>query len=549
MELVEIRDLDGPNMFMLQPAIKIEFLIDSHDATAESIAQFDARLEPLGISDEGLTGGTGELGALLAEVVVALHRRVVLDPPETVWRTMDDPRHVVVAYSWNRRNVALAIAEAVADIALGSSRDVADPIGRLHAALQEPVADDDKPLMIRDEDRSVPIVAVTGTNGKTTTSRLIAHILRTAGRRVGLSSSAGVVMDGEMVLEGDYTGPSGARRVLTDPTIDIAVLETARGGILLRGIGYESNDVSVFTNVSADHLGLQGIDTVESLAEVKATVLRITKPSGFAILNADDPRVRGVASTLRSSLFWITRDADNPTVISHIAAGGRALRLVDGVVIQANGIDDEGSPLVAVEEIPITFGGRAGHMIENALSAAAASLALGVDAATVRQGLTTFQPTAESNSGRLNVYEVDGVTVIVDYAHNEAGLAQLLSLGSSFREQGRAITTIIGTAGDRTDDALREIGRLAGEVSERVVVKETTRYLRGRASPAEMTEQFRAGIAAGGSPQVDVISGEIAAIDLALTGCRAGDVIAMMCIEEVTDVQRHISEIGRPISS
>jgi len=548
MELVEIRDLDGPNMFLLQPAIKIEFLIKPDDVTPASVAHLTGRLEPLGMSDEGWAGGTEELGALFAEVVVALHRRAGANAPEAVWRILDDPSHLVVAFSWHHRPFALAVAEAVASLATAPGSELLASEDHLRSTLHAPVADDDRPLWIRDHDRSVPIVAVTGTNGKTTTSRLIAHILRAAGRRVGLSSSSGVVIDSDTVLEGDYTGPSGARRVLTDRSIDIAVLETARGGILLRGVGYESNDVSVFTNVSADHLGLQGIDTVESLADVKATVLRITKPDGFVVLNADDPRVRGVAAGLRSSLFWISREPDNPTVTSHIAAGGRALIVVDSAIRQANGDQDDGDLLVAVDEIPISFGGRAGHMIENALCAAAATLAIGIDSTTVRRGLTTFQPTAENNSGRLNVYEVNEVTVIVDYAHNEAGLAQLLSLGASFRGDGKTITTIIGTAGDRTDEALREIGRLAGQASERVVVKETTRYLRGRATPEEMTEQFRDGINAGGSPRVDVISGEIAAIDLALTGCTPGDVIAMMCIEEVADVQRHLAEIGHPVS-
>ena len=546
MELVEIRDLDGPNIFMLRPAIKIELIADSRDVTPEAVAQLDACLEPLGISDEGWAGGVSEVGALLAEAVVALHRRIGGDPPETAWTTLDDPHHVVVAFSWQRRAFALAVAEAIAEFAIGERQDMQVLDARLRSALQGPADDEDKPLLVRDADRTVPTVAITGTNGKTTTTRLIAHILNKTGRRVGLSSSSGVIIDGQPVLEGDFTGPSGARRVLTDGNIDVAVLETARGGLLLRGLGYESNDVSVFTNVSADHLGLQGIETVESLAKVKATVVQVTKPEGFAVLNADDPRVRGVAASIRASLFWVSREGNNPTVSSHVAAGGRALTVENGAMVQSNGVPPDGGPLIMVDEIPITFGGRAGHMIENALCAAAACLALGIDASTVREGLMTFQPTAEDNSGRLNVYAVDGVTVIVDYAHNEAGLAQLLSLAASFRENGRDITTIIGTAGDRTDAALGEIGRLAGEISGRVVIKETTRYLRGRSSASEMTEQFRRGIAAGGTPGVDVVTGEVTALDKALAGCRAGDVVAMMCIEEVSDVQAHLASIGRP---
>ena len=160
--------------------------------------------------------------------------------------------------------------------------------------------------MIRDEERTIPVIAVTGTNGKTTTTRLIAHILRGTGRKVGWTSTVGVFIEGENVLEGDYTGPAGAWRVLREPGLDVAVLETARGGILLRGMACQSNDVSVMINISGDHLGLHGVQTVEGLAEVKGVVLRTTRPDGWVVLNADDPLVRGQAAGLHAPIIWVT---------------------------------------------------------------------------------------------------------------------------------------------------------------------------------------------------------------------------------------------------
>jgi cyanophycin synthetase len=404
-------------------------------------------------------------------------------------------------------------------------------------------APDDHPLLVRDADRRMPIIGVTGTNGKTTTTRLIAHILRQTGRRVGWSSTTGVYIEGEQVLEGDYSGPAGARRVLEEPGVDAAVLETARGGILLRGLAYESNDVGVLINVSGDHLGLQGVLTVEGLARVKAVVVRVTRAGGAAVLNADDPLVRGVAAGLRAEIVWISRDADNPTVLAHVQDGGRALVLRDGRFVALRG--ERETPIAAVADIPIAWGGLAEHMVENALCATAACLALGLAPAEVAQGLATFGADPADNPGRLHVYDVDGATVILDYAHNEVGLEHLLRLAAGFRGDGGRMVAIIGTAGDRTDEALRSLGRIAASGADRVIVKETRRYLRGRASPQEMTDLFVAGIEAAGGTDHTVAPDELAAFDQALEGTRPGDVVAMMCIEEGPALRERARQLGR----
>jgi len=542
MNIEEIRDLEGPNLFLLEPAIKIEISTTVDDLTAEEIGRVEARLEPLGLSDEGGEGGSGELGALLGEAIDALHRRVGVAPPETVWTELDTPGHMAVAFGWSRRRFALHLAKVVAEQIGPASVDLSNEIDRLRSMMLEEPSDDDLPLMVSDVDRRCPIVGITGTNGKTTTTRLTSHILTGTGRRVGWSSSTGVFIQGKLVLGGDYTGPAGARRVLDDPNVDIAVLETARGGILLRGLAYESNDVGVFLNVTSDHLGLHGVHDIEGLAKVKSTVVKVTRPNGYAVLNADDPNVRGVASTPRASLFWFTQHPENPTVSAHVESGGRALVVEDEQIVEYDG--GQRTPIVAVADVPITFGGRASHMLENALAAAAACRALNVSIEDVREGLQSFDSSAEQNDGRLNVYDLDGVTVILDFAHNESGLTNLLSLASSFTGEGGRVISIIGTAGDRMDEHLRSLGRIASDKSDQIIIKETTKYLRGRSSQEEMTNLFVEGIAAVGDTPFEVSAGELESIDLALTQAKPGDVVAMMCIEEGPQVRDRLLERG-----
>jgi cyanophycin synthetase len=412
MRLVEIRDLDGPNIFLLQPAIKLELEVAETDRSRDAIASLATSMEPLAPSDDERAAGTAGLGELLLAACASLHERAGVEFPEMRWVEMETPGHWSLAFGWERRRFALGLAWLLAAAATGEATDLPATIEHLRELLNpERDGADDRPGMIRDEDRTIPVIAVTGTNGKTTTTRLIAHILRGVGRKVGWTSTVGVFIEGEMVLEGDYTGPAGAWRVLREPGLDVAVLETARGGILLRGMACESNDISIMINVSGDHLGLHGVQTVEGLAEVKGVVLRTTRPDGWVVLNADDPLVRAQAAGLHAPIIWVTQDPENPTVVTHRHAGGRAVVAADGTMLEIRG--DDAHEIARLDEMPITFGGTATHMIENALCAAAATLALELDLESVGQGLRTFGATGEDNPGRLHVYDLNGATVIL----------------------------------------------------------------------------------------------------------------------------------------
>lgn len=545
MKIAEIRDLDGPNLFMLRPAIKLEidtgsdlplvaeaFATDTSDGSATD----SPTLSPVTFD---------RLETLLSLVVHDLHDHLELYRPEVVTRPMETPSHFAIAFSWGRRALALALAQTTFDVVSGAISNLAARMTELSALAENPVTADDSPAMLRDDERRIPIIGITGTNGKTTTTRLVASILMGAGKRVGWTSSSGVIVQGNPVMEGDYTGPAGAARVFEEPNLDIAVLETARGGILLRGLGYESNDVSVVTNVTADHLGLQGVYSVEELARVKQVVAAVTKPDGFVVLNAVDPLVMGMRQVIRGRPFLISREHDNPEVVAHRASGGWAL-WVHGDTLH---FGHEGSEevLADLQDIPITFKGKAAHMLENALCAAAATLAIGLDIEDVRRGLTEFRNKPDQNRGRLNVFELNGTTVIVDFAHNAAGLNHLLKLGRGLTADGCALIAAIGTAGDRPDEAIIELGRLGGEQADIVIAKDTEKYLRGRSS-GTIVDLILTGVRLANHDNVKTVPNEHAAFELALELARPGDTVTIMCIENLDQILDYLTANGTAIS-
>ena len=568
MRLVEIRLLEGPNVYRLEPVVKLEVAVGrrrtwygqrspGRHALVRLGAPVPARAWPLPV-----------------DALVAWVRRLRVDHGEgrggvEVHRS-SDPGHWIVAFPWTGAERAHTIAEAAIALA---DRDVS-PARRAHlTGAQERLvarwsdrineARATPPAWVRDVDRKIPVVSITGTNGKSTVTRLITHILKVAGKRVGTTTSDGVLVDERLVDPGDWTGPGGAWQILERSDLDVGVLETARGGLVLRGMGYESNDASVVTNVTSDHLDLQGIHTLPELAEVKSTVARATREGGWAVLNADDPLVASIARRVRSRVAMFSiGDGGAAAVRRTVAGGGRGYVLRDGWLIELDGSAKDGPAehrIVEVGRVPITLGGLARHNVANALAAAGAARGLGVTLAQLRDGLSDFQPSSERSPGRLNLFRLGARIVIVDFAHNEAGVSAVLDVaeGIAGGAAGRAspITAIIGTAGDRPDDTLRGIGKIAGKRAQRVAIKETTKYLRGR-SRESVVGEILAGVTSSGraTSDVPVYESETAALRAELARSEGSSrpdaprVIVLMCHEEREEVFALLAELGaRPI--
>ena len=371
----------------------------------------------------------------------------------------------------------------------------------------------------------VPVALVTGSNGKTTVVRLLAAMLSERGQVAGATSTDGVSVGGVTIAEGDYSGPSGARLLLRRPEVEAAVLETARGGLLRRGLPVEHADAAVVTNVADDHLGEFGIEDLRSLAEVKLLVARAVRPDGALVLNADDPVLREAASAVRAPIVWFSLEAGEPAIVRHVAAGGRAAWCEDGRLVLAEGASR--AAVASVAEIPLALGGAARHNLANALAAMGAAWSLGVSPADMGAALRRFGRENDDNLGRANVFELGGVRVIVDFAHNPHGMAALARMVATLLARRRLV--LLGQAGDRSDEAIRELVRAALPLRpDRVVLKDMEHYLRGRTAgeiPAIMADE----LARNGVPR-DAIArpgGELAAVRDALAWAQPGDLLLL----------------------
>lgn len=323
----------------------------------------------------------------------------------------------------------------------------------------------------------IPIVSITGTNGKTTVARMVAHMLKMNGERVGMTSTDGIYIDNMLYMKGDMTGPWSARVVLKDPTIDSAVLETARGGILREGLGFDRCDVGTVLNISADHLGLGGIETLEQLADVKSLVVEVVRADGTSVLNADDPLVAMMAERAGGRvIYWSMHGGDNGSdlVREHIARGGTAAVLQPGIRGDMIAIyeGEQYIPLLWTHLIPATLEGKARHNVANALAAAAIAYARGVHVENIRQGLRTFSTNFYQSPGRLNIFDEHPFRVIVDYGHNPAALDAMCELVSRLRPAHQRIIGVLSIPGDRRDDDIRQAGAIAGQMFDIFIIKE-----------------------------------------------------------------------------
>jgi cyanophycin synthetase len=542
--LVEIRLLDGPNVYRLEPALKIEVAVGRRRTWYGE--RMPGRHAVVRLSRAVRPADAPPPVQALARWAARLHREALgRRVPVTIHAT-SDPGHWIVAYPWQRYVEAETIARAsirLAEESGASERLIARAVARIRDSGGR------APEWVTDEARRLRIVSVSGTNGKSTTVRMLTHIFRVAGMHVGTTTTDGVLIDEQMVEPGDYTGPAGARTVVAHDGLDIGVLETARGGILMRGLGYESNDVSVLTNISADHLDLQGVHTLPELAEVKSVICRVTRRDGAVVLNADDPLVAAVARHVKAPVFLFSGRGAPRRVRIHLDRGGTAFVLEDGAIVERRG----GSrwPVVPIDEVPATLLGLARHNVSNALAAAAAARAMGMSREQVAEGLRDFRATADLMPGRLNLYVRGDELVLIDYAHNEAGLAAVLETARELLgRRGKrhpTLTVVIGTAGDRPDDSLRAIGRLAGEYGDRVAIKESLTFLRGRTRAAVVGELL-AGVRAAGVPastEVPTYVDELAALKGELAAApRQPHVIVEMCHEQRPEVRQYLIDAG-----
>jgi len=389
-------------------------------------------------------------------------------------------------------------------------------------------------LFGRDDGR-IPVVAITGTNGKTTTALLVAHTARLAGLRTGVASTDGVAIDARPTFKGDGAGYRAARSVLSAPEVDFAVLETAHAGILRRGLAYDRCDVAIVLNVSNDHLGLDGIETIEDLARVKAVVAR--HAARAVVLNAEDDYCVAMARELaHAEVLYFSLDADNPVLLRHLAHGGRGVYLEDHTVVLATGSRDEA--LLDVRQMPVSLKGCARYNIANALAASAALAACGFGNAEIVAGMRSFVSDSKSNPLRSNLFDVDGVTVIVDYAHNCAAYAALAETARAMTP-GRVVG-VVAAYGDRRDADLVDIGRTCAAGFDDLVVYESEN--RGRAA-GETAALLVQGARLGRIAE-DRLACELhvhAAIRHALALCQPGDVLVFGCgrsISELTEALR-----------
>jgi cyanophycin synthetase len=378
--------------------------------------------------------------------------------------------------------------------------------------------------------RNVPTAIVTGSNGKTTTVRLLAACARAQGWRDGYNCTDGLFVAGEQIQCGDYSGPVGARTVLRDARVQAAIIETARGGILRRGLALQRARVAVVTNISADHFGEYGIDDLAGLADTKLVVASAIDDRGLLVLNADDAMLRARADQFTCPLGWFSRNYDDPLLLSHRMKGGSTSGLRNGRLLISWARDSaaEEFDLGAVTDMPLTVDGTADYNIQNVAGAALAALGLGVSAATVAAVFAQFGADPTDNPGRLMRYEYRGAQVLIDYAHNPDGLRGLMNVAARLRRTGR-VALLLGQAGNRSNSDIEELAATAARFRpDLVIVKETESYMRGRA-PGEVPEILRAGLLRAGlrETSIEVHLSELGAVNRALAWAQPGDVLVM----------------------
>ena len=383
----------------------------------------------------------------------------------------------------------------------------------------------------------VPIIAITGTNGKTTTSRLMAHIVKNMGYKVGFTTSDGIYIQNRMLQKGDCTGPGSAEFVLKDPTINFAVLETARGGMLRAGLGFGNCNIAIVTNIAADHLGLKGINTIEDLARVKAIVAESVVKDGYAILNADDDLVYGMRKNLECNVAYFSMDENNPRIVEHCKRGGLAAIYENGYVTISKG--EWKMRVEKAVNIPLTFRGRAKFNIQNVLPTVLAGFIQGFKIADIKMALETFIPSPAQTPGRMNMFRFNNFDLMLDYAHNPAGFKAIGDFLSNIEATEKV--GIIAGVGDRRDEDILELGELSAKMFDKIIIRQD-KNLRGR-SEANLIDLMKQGIAnIDPNKEVQIIPNESEAIRHAVNVAKK-DSFIVICSDVVPDALELVKKL------
>lgn len=568
MKLIDSRRLRGPNLQLGGPAAVAEVALDGGEDPSAVIVAWRGELERLSAA-LGVTG---------------TERSVVRPFTGGICFTVPAPIDILYAATevneWAIASVAASLGgepvepfdDAVARIAAEIAEETRPRLTALEAAAHArgiPFLWDDETVTLGMAARQqsypidelpdpnevgwsalgrIPVVLVTGTNGKTTSTRLVARMLREAGHSVGNTSTDGIAVNGVVVEAGDWTGAEAARNLLRRSEIDVAVLETARGGILRRGLGVDRADAALLLNVSADHLGEFGVCDLDTMARAKAVVGHVVTPEGHVVLNADDPHVVALRSTFRAAVVLFSLHADSPAIQLHRAAGGVALFARSGGLWRADGAQE--LQLARIADMPIAFGGAAPYNVANALAAAALAWSLGVPDDAVARALIGFS--ANDNPGRGQLVELaSGVRMLVDFGHNPVALDAVLELAHALQRDpsrpARSLIVATTQAGDRDERALgAQAAAIARAHPARGFVWETPHLLRGRA-PGEVSDILARELRAGGVPQVEIAPTEVEAVTSAIRGAAPGDlVIVTPCIDRagVANVMRDAGARG-----
>ena len=386
----------------------------------------------------------------------------------------------------------------------------------------------------------VPTGLVTGTNGKTTTVRLAKHILRCCERNVGLSSTDWIAVNEHIIDRGDWSGPGGARAVLREQNVDVAILETARGGLLRRGLGVNQADAALITNIAEDHLGNFGSQNLHELLDIKWIVSRAVERTGALILNADDPLLVGKSAEFGGTIVWFSTDAQNAVVDLHVQSGGLAFVRDGRQLLRLDG--DAAEPICNVEDIAITLGGAARHNVANALAAAALTDRLGIRVADIGRGLVSMSQ--DDNPGRCNVYAIEDYQVLVDFAHNPHAMQALFDMAAALPARRRVLA--FGQAGDRTDKQIRELARSAWSIGlDKVMVSELEQYRRGREAGevfAIIQDELQQ---CGAQPdQIQHHEQEMDALASAMAWAERGDLVIMLALGAGPEVTERLTSLS-----